>query len=505
MPIAGQCPGCKASIKLSDSFCGKKVRCVKCGRDFQIHAPIKSLDKGTEHSINLDSSSGKMPKAPSSAKLPKLSESGIRPKPGESGKTPKPGSESGRIAKPDSASGKIAKPGSESSKTPKPGSLSGKTPKPDSAPSKAPAPMNFEADKGSGGGAMVVIIGLAVLFLCVLLPLGGGVAYWLTMGDSAPEVAKVTEPADNKVPEPPAPRIVENEDPNKDKKKEDPSKDKKKEDPNKDKKKEDPSKDKKKEDPAKDKKKEDPSKDKKKEDPAKDKNPPKDKNPRTFPKEEPKPPLPPPDVKTEKPEPIIIARQKYTDEELTKILDDIKGEDPEKKVDAVDRLTNAEPIPARRTEIARLLEPMLDPKEMNEGLRRSATRALGTWGDAQSVPVLVARLPAEEKDLLVKALAVEALGNLKESDPEVVAASLKDLLLRFYAARSLRAMGARAEPAVLKLLQDKDAAVRAAACKVLAEIGTKASVPALQNVAKDPNPHIAAAANEALKALGNKS
>src|SRR5262249_21095607 len=156
--------------------------------------------------------------------------------------------------------------------------------------------------------------------------------------------------------------------------------------------------------------------------------------------------------------------------------------DPIKKVDAVDRLTNAEPNPARRAEVARLLEPMLDPKEMNEALRRSAARALGVWGDGQSAPVLVARTTAEEKDFLVKALAVEALGNLKESDPEVVAASLKDLLLRYYAARALRAMGARAEPAVLKLLEDKDASVRAAACKVLADIGTKASVPALQNV-----------------------
>jgi hypothetical protein len=449
MPISGQCPGCKATLKLSDSFCGKKVRCVKCGKDFMIQGPGKTAEKKTNPSINLGSKSGKIPKGP---------DSGIRK-----------AADSGTV------------------------------------------PSDFEADKGSGGGAILVIGGLAVLLLCVLLPGVGGLMYFMS-GDKDTTVAsaKTTPEPDNATtttPEDKTPTKVE--EPKKETPKKDPKTDK---DGKKDPPKTDPAKDKDKDKAAKDNKdkavkdkgikappppkKEDPPKKDGKTEPAKKDPPPKEDPTKT------KPAPPEPEPKTPD---LPVVRQKYTDEVVGQLLDDLRGEDPDKKLDAADRLGNGEPLPKRRAEAARALEALLDPKG-NEVIRRSAVRALGVWGDAKTVPLLLERLGEEEKDVFVKALAIEALGQLKDGKAaEAVANCLADLLLRYYAAKSLRAMGSPAEKAVLKMVEHKDAATRAEACKVLADIGTKASVPVLQNAAKDPNPGIANAANQALQILAKKS
>lgn len=505
MPISGQCPGCKAILKLSDSFCGKKVRCIKCGKDFLINAGAGALSKKTSPAINLG------PRGPgSSGKIPKAEGPG-------SGKIPRPdGPGSGKMAKDNSSSGSF----------------------------------DIQPDKGSSGGVIVLLLaGVAALFFCVLLPLGGAVG-WYFLSDSGD--TKVSVLPNDKRPDPPvreedkdkALPSDKDKNPNKDqapkdktqptKDKDQTPKDKDKTQPTKDK--DQAPKDKDKTQPPKDKDKTQP-KDKDKPPPAdkdktqpkdKDKGPPKDKDkgpPKDKDKGPPKdkdkgPPKdkdkgPPKDKEKDppkvdppepKPAPLPVVRQKYTDEELTQILEDLKGEDPAKKLDAADRLANAEAIPKRRGDVARALEPLLDAKEMNEALRRSGARALGVWADAQSVPILLERMGPDEKDILVKALSVAALGQAK--DPKVadqVAGTLADLLLRYHAGQALRAMGPNAEKAVLKMLEHPDAAVRAEACGILADIGTKASVPALENVAKDPNPRTANAASEALKTLTSKS
>src|ERR1700722_16187883 len=94
MPISGQCPGCKATLKLSDSFCGKKVRCIKCGRDFLINAPAAANSKKTSPAINLGPGSGKILKDSGTGKMPKDTGTGKMPK-NELSK-----SQSGKIAKP---------------------------------------------------------------------------------------------------------------------------------------------------------------------------------------------------------------------------------------------------------------------------------------------------------------------------------------------------------------------------------------------------------------------
>ena len=100
-----------------------------------------------------------------------------------------------------------------------------------------------------------------------------------------------------------------------------------------------------------------------------------------------------------------------------------------KKLDAADRLANAEPIDKRQGDVSRLLEPLLDPKEMNEALRRSAVRAWGR-GATPEASILLERMGPDEKDILVKALAVAAIGQLKDGKAaEPVANALADLLL----------------------------------------------------------------------------
>ena len=192
-----------------------------------------------------------------------------------------------------------------------------------------------------------------------------------------------------------------------------------------------------------------------------------------------------------------MARQKYTEEELTQIMEDLRAEDPAKKLDAADRLANADPVDKRRADVSRLLEPLLEPKEMMEPLRRSAVRALGVWGDEKTVPILLERIGPEEKDILVKALAVGAVGQLKDGRAaEPVANAAGDLLLRHHASQSLPRHGGTGGESGPQDARTSRCRRARRACLVLAQIGTKASVPALENVAKDPNPRIAAAANE---------
>ena len=61
-------------------------------------------------------------------------------------------------------------------------------------------------------------------------------------------------------------------------------------------------------------------------------------------------------------------------------------------------------------------------------------------------------------------------------------------------------MGPVAEPAVLQQLQHPDESVRTEACRILKVMGTKESIPVLQELARRKR-RLASAANETLKAL----
>jgi HEAT repeat protein len=66
------------------------------------------------------------------------------------------------------------------------------------------------------------------------------------------------------------------------------------------------------------------------------------------------------------------------------------------------------------------------------------------------------------------------------------------------ASKALRTMGPMAEAEVGKYLRHSDWGVQVEACKVLKQIGTRKSIPALQEAAADKNRFVATEAKEAL-------
>lgn len=201
---------------------------------------------------------------------------------------------------------------------------------------------------------------------------------------------------------------------------------------------------------------------------------------------------------------IAKAKQAATarnisDAEIGKVIEDVKSGDEATFRTAADRLARSLPLEGRREEVAAALEPFLQDRDSNR--RQWAARALKVWGTAKNVPALVKALTDPDGSTCV--LAIETLGILKDSrGAEGVAQFLPKFAFRGHASMSLKAMGgAVAEKAVLPMLQNKDLGARVEACRILAEIGGKDALAALQAVRGDSNRQVAIEAERAIKTL----
>jgi hypothetical protein len=165
---------------------------------------------------------------------------------------------------------------------------------------------------------------------------------------------------------------------------------------------------------------------------------------------------------------------------------------------AAERLAEAA-ANARQIEVARALEPLLASKQTQE----AAVWALARWGDKDSVPGLIRLL---EEPFAARDLVMDALVALK--DPRAIqpiARRVSDGWDRGKALKSLRAFGSAAEPAVLELLADKNIFLQQEACNMLRDIGTPASLDALQKLAADNRqPILQQAARAAIQAIGKR-
>jgi hypothetical protein len=184
---------------------------------------------------------------------------------------------------------------------------------------------------------------------------------------------------------------------------------------------------------------------------------------------------PPPPPKPEPPEPP----KPLTEAELAKVLAGLKsGIRPERR-EALDRLASAKPGECR-AEVARAVEALLTGDDTFT--RMSAAKALGVWGDKESVPVLLKLL--DDEDVFVCHGALAALGQLKdERAAEPIARRLKDFKNLHAAGEALRALGGKAEKVVIPYLRDPEVFVRVEACRILGEIGTQDSEAALKEAA----------------------
>ena len=116
-------------------------------------------------------------------------------------------------------------------------------------------------------------------------------------------------------------------------------------------------------------------------------------------------------------------------------------------------------------------------------VRQNAIRALGLWGNSESVPKLIALL--QHKDNGVQNEAIKALGRFKdERAAEALATRLPNFFGRGDAATGLKSMGALAEKAVIPYLEHTDGGARREACAILKVIGTSQCIPALEAAVK---------------------
>ena len=187
------------------------------------------------------------------------------------------------------------------------------------------------------------------------------------------------------------------------------------------------------------------------------------------------PPVNPPPVNPFPP--AKPARGPATGEELTKLLADLKSKDAADRQLAAELLAQSPPK-ERQKDVAAAVRGTLGDTE--PAIRTAAAKVLAAVDPKEAAPALAKLL--DDKDAGVRGAVLKLLKELKDARvAEAVAARLPTDPLP--AIEVLKAMGPAAEKAVLPYLDDKYAGTtRFWAFNVIKEIGTAASLPALNAV-----------------------
>jgi S1-C subfamily serine protease len=145
-------------------------------------------------------------------------------------------------------------------------------------------------------------------------------------------------------------------------------------------------------------------------------------------------------------------------------------------------LSFMEPVPARREEVAALLDPILQTK--NDPVRNAALHAVKKWGTQKNVPTLLKIL--EWKSTGDRWSAMDALGSIGGSKEaaEAVAKLMLDQGDMLTAAGALQKMGPVAEDAVWPHIGSSDRQLHYNACRVLGAVGTQKSLDKLRPLIK---------------------
>jgi hypothetical protein len=199
------------------------------------------------------------------------------------------------------------------------------------------------------------------------------------------------------------------------------------------------------------------------------------------------------------PPPPPALPRKLTDADLEKIQSDLQSSDLEVRRAAIRQLNGVD-VPAPSAELIEAVATVaLDSDSFT---RMTAVNFLGTYATTNQVPVLLKLL--RDSDWSSQQPAVKALGRLKD---ERAIQPLADLVARggnMYgqdASAALINIGAPAEKAVLGLLNERNADTLRQACTILQQIGTGASLEALQKLIGDSDQQVNQAAMEAIRAI----
>ncbi len=201
---------------------------------------------------------------------------------------------------------------------------------------------------------------------------------------------------------------------------------------------------------------------------------------------------------------ILVALGSRENVEVRKALADLKSPDPGLRRDGAARLGRMPADQGSRAAVAEALQKLLEDRD--QGVREHAARALVVWATRETVPALAGALA--DQSSAVRHACLDALGKLKdETSVPLVTARLLVQEDRRAASNALKAMGPVAEKEVVKGLTNGDKNIRLECCRILDVVGTRASVPALTQVAqlalraKPPERDVANAAQAAAAAI----
>jgi HEAT repeat protein len=169
------------------------------------------------------------------------------------------------------------------------------------------------------------------------------------------------------------------------------------------------------------------------------------------------------------------------DAALDQTLADLAGADSKRFKAATDRLLGMAPNEHRAIVAQHLVQHLAEAPVYN---RTVLVQVLGRWGTAEEVPALLPLLADANYNLRNETL--KTLGSLKDERAAVpMVRCLLDLNTQFHAENALKAMGPAAEGAVLDVLKGNKVQDKIVAIRILAEIGTAQSVPALEAATKN--------------------
>lgn len=185
-------------------------------------------------------------------------------------------------------------------------------------------------------------------------------------------------------------------------------------------------------------------------------------------------------VPTKEPEPEVEPPPLTGDREMDRLLARLGGKNREAVHDAAEKLAAMQPNPHRPLVAGKLAEVLQTAEIRN---RTPLVRALGVWGTAKEVPVLIRFL--DDANINTRHEALQALGKLP--DERAVEPAIRCLAIfetTWHAEQALKAMGPVAEKGLLAVLRQPNKDLWVPALRILKEIGTEQSIPALEEASQ---------------------
>jgi hydroxymethylglutaryl-CoA reductase (NADPH) len=186
---------------------------------------------------------------------------------------------------------------------------------------------------------------------------------------------------------------------------------------------------------------------------------------------------------------------------IDKALADLASTDIFTRQKATDYLAQT-PGNEHRPAVAKYLATLA--KDPGTPARREVIRLLAVWGTSNEVPLLVQLL--NDEDIATRNAILKDIGKLKDARTAApVVRCFVEFQTRFNATKAIKEMGPVAEKEMLTLLNNPDVNIQADAVRLLKEIGTQQSVPALQTLAQSNMFLVRIAAQEALKSIAART